>query len=168
VTDPPAPTKQSDSSDSGDTKFVVVARVPAKCRERPRRPPTFQRFAQSTARIVGTAGAFCAAMALIVVWAVTGPLFHFSDTWQLVINTSTTIITFLMVFVIQHTQNRDTEALRLKLDELIRAMSSARNDFINLEDLDDQQLQALHDEFQSLREERPSREQSRTPVTAEE
>jgi len=107
-------------------------------------------------------------MALIVVWALTGPLFHFSDTWQLVINTSTTIITFLMVFVIQHTQNRDTEALRLKLDELIRAMSSARNDFINLEDLDDQQLQALHDEFQSLREERPSREQSRTPVTAEE
>ena len=83
------------------------------------------------------------ACVLIIAWAVTGPIFHFSDTWQLVINTSTTIITFLMVFLIQNTQNRDTEALRLKLDELILATKDARNQFVTIEDLSDEELEAL-------------------------
>ncbi|HEX4340482.1 MAG TPA: low affinity iron permease family protein [Polyangiaceae bacterium] len=113
---------------------------------------TFQRFAQTTSKFVGTPMAFCVALGVVVVWGITGPLFHYSDTWQLVINTSTTIITFLMVFLIQHTQNRDTEALRLKLDELIRSADAARNDFIEIDDLSDEELRALHDEFQRLRE----------------
>jgi low affinity Fe/Cu permease len=95
--------------------------------------------------------AFCVALGLVLLWGLTGPIFRYSDTWQLVINTSTTIITFLMVFVIQHTQNRDTEALRLKLDELIRAADAARNDFIEIDDLGDDELKALHEEFQRLR-----------------
>ncbi len=111
----------------------------------------FRRFAEKTSETVGSAWAFAAAVIVIVGWATTGPLFHFSDTWQLVINTSTTIITFLMVFLIQYTQNRDTATLRLKLDELIRS-SHARNDFIELEELDDQELRALRDEFHQLRE----------------
>jgi len=114
----------------------------------------FQRFSASTAHLVGTPGAFCAAVLLIVLWAASGPVFGFSDTWQLVINTSTTIITFLMVFLIQHTQNHDSEGLRLKLDELIRAIDTARNDFIEIEELDDEQLEAMHAEFERLREQR--------------
>lgn len=111
----------------------------------------FRRFAEKTSETVGSAWAFAAAVVVIMAWATTGPLFHYSDTWQLVINTSTTIITFLMVFLIQYTQNRDTATLRLKLDELIRS-SQARNDFIELEELDDQELRALRDEFHQLRE----------------
>jgi low affinity Fe/Cu permease len=100
---------------------------------------------------VGSAWAFAAAVLVIVAWAATGSFFHYSDTWQLVINTSTTIITFLMVFLIQYTQNRDTTTLRLKLDELIRATRAARNDFIELE-LDDEELHELRNEFHALRE----------------
>lgn len=111
----------------------------------------FRRFAEKTSETVGSAWAFAAAVVVILAWATTGPLFHYSDTWQLVINTSTTIITFLMVFLIQYTQNRDTATLRLKLDELIRS-SRARNDFIELEELDDDELRALRDEFHQLRE----------------
>ena len=117
---------------------------------RRRRAGVFQRFSQATAHFAGTPLASSAAVLLVLAWATTGPLFHFSDTWQLVINTTTTIITFLMVFVIQHTQNRDTESLRLKLDELIRAVANARNDFIEIEDLSDEELRALHEEFQRL------------------
>ena len=136
-------------------KKLVVARVPCVSAGQGRhRTRVFQRFAQGTSKFVGTPLAFCVAVGLVAVWGSTGPVFHFSDTWQLVINTSTTIITFLMVFVIQHTQNRDTEALRLKLDELIRAVDAARNDFIEIDDLDDEELQALHTEFQRLRERR--------------
>jgi low affinity Fe/Cu permease len=98
----------------------------------------------------GTEFAFWRSMKLA--WAATGSLFHYSDTWQLVINTSTTIITFLMVFLIQYTQNRDTATLRLKLDELIRATREARNDFIELEELDDKELRSLREEFHALRE----------------
>lgn len=91
-------------------------------------------------------------MALLVVaaWATTGPLFDFSDTWQLVINTGTTIVTFLMVFVIQNTQNRDAKALHLKLDELLRSVAKARTTMVNLEDLSDEKLEDLHGEFQQL------------------
>jgi low affinity Fe/Cu permease len=109
----------------------------------------FQRFAQKTSEAMGTPWAFCGAALAVVVWAGLGPAFKFTDTWQLVINTSTTIVTFLMVFLIQNTQNRDTEALRLKLDELILVTREARNEFVEIEDLDDKQLKELE---RSLRE----------------
>jgi low affinity Fe/Cu permease len=107
----------------------------------------FRRFAQATSSAVGTPWAFVGAFAVVVVWAVLGPVFRFTDTWQLVINTSTTIVTFLMVFLIQNTQNRDTEALRLKLDELILAVKDARNEFVDIESLDDDELKRLEDEM---------------------
>jgi low affinity Fe/Cu permease len=87
-----------------------------------------------------------------VIWGITGPLFHFSDTWQLVINTGTTIVTFLMVFLIQNTQNRDAKAIHLKLDELIRSVDTARNSLVDLEDLSDEELGKLEDEFRKFRE----------------
>jgi low affinity Fe/Cu permease len=88
---------------------------------------------------------------VILVWLLTGPTFHFSDTWQLIINTATTIITFLMVFVIQNTQNRDAKAVHLKLDEMIRALKGARNQLVDLEDLSDEELEKLEEQFQRLR-----------------
>lgn len=96
---------------------------------------------------MGRPWAFAGAAGIVVVWAALGPIFQFSDTWQLVINTGTTIITFLMVFLIQNTQNRDTEALRLKLDELILATRDARNEFVNIEDLDDKVLESMEKEM---------------------
>jgi len=99
--------------------------------------------------MVGTPVAFLLALSVIIVWALTGPIFHFSDTWQLVINTSTTIITFLMVFLIQNTQNRDGKEIQLKLDELIRT-SHARNSFLDLDDVGDAELVALDQEFRDL------------------
>jgi low affinity Fe/Cu permease len=96
---------------------------------------------------VGRPWAFAGAAGIVVAWAALGPVFHFSDTWQLVINTGTTIITFLMVFLIQNTQNRDTEALRLKLDELILATAAARNEFVEIDDLDDEELEAIEHEL---------------------
>jgi low affinity Fe/Cu permease len=99
---------------------------------------------------VGSPPAFFLAICVIIIWAVTGPLFHFSDTWQLIINTGTTIITFLMVFVIQNSQNRDAKAIHLKLDELIRAVKGARNSMMELEDLSDDELRRFHDEFHKL------------------
>ena len=92
---------------------------------------------------------------IIVLWAATGPLFHFSDTWQLVINTSTTIVTFLMVFLIQNTQNRDAQVMHLKLDELIRAIKEARNELIELEGMSEEELKKLEGEFHRLRTEKP-------------
>src|ERR1017187_9624841 len=115
-----------------------------------RRPHFFRRFAHRTSNAVGTPTAFGLALGVVVVWAATGPLFHFSDTWQLAINTSTTIVTFLMVFVIQFAQNRETDAIRLKLDELITAIDAARHSMIAVDDLEDDELRALHDEFQRL------------------
>jgi low affinity Fe/Cu permease len=112
----------------------------------------FHRFARATARITGRAGAFMLALLIVITWAVTGPLFGFSDTWQLVINTATTIATFLMVFLIQHTQNRDAEAMQLKLSELIRATDGAKNDFADLEGLSDEQLQRLEKRYVALAE----------------
>ena len=112
----------------------------------------FRRFAHATARAVGSVWAFFLAFLVIVVWAVSGPLFHFSDTWQLVINTSTTIVTFLMVFLIQATQNRDSREIHLKLDELLRAISKARTDIADLEDLSDEELDGLLHDFHRARE----------------
>lgn len=110
----------------------------------------FHKVAATVSYLAGTGMAFVMAMSVIVVWGVSGPVFGFSDTWQLVINTSTTIVTFLMVFLIQNTQNRDGKALQLKLDELIRASRSARDSFIDLEDMDDDELAALNSEFQQV------------------
>jgi low affinity Fe/Cu permease len=101
---------------------------------------------------MGTPGAFIIALAIILVWAATGPIFHYSDTWQLIINTGTTVITFLMVFVIQNTQNRDSRAMHLKLDELIRANKAARNQLLNLEEMSDQELEELHRDFCQLQQ----------------
>src|SRR4249920_592836 len=112
----------------------------------------FRQFAQKAAHIVGTSWSFILAVTLIVIWATTGPLFHYSDTWQLVINTGTTIITFLMVFLIQNTQNRDAKAIHLKLDELIRGVKGARTGLVNLEQLSDSDLEKLHREFERLHE----------------
>jgi low affinity Fe/Cu permease len=112
----------------------------------------FRRFAARVAHGVGHAYTFLAALLLIAVWAATGPIFHWSDTWQLVINTGTTIITFLMVFLIQNTQNRDAKAIHLKLDELIMSIGAARNAMIDLEDLEDAQLEALEREYHNIRE----------------
>lgn len=113
----------------------------------------FSRFAKHTARASGRPGAFGLAALIIVLWLVTGPLFHFSDTWQLVINTGTTIITFLMVFLIQCTQNRDAEAVQVKLDELIRAIEGAHNALLDLEELEEEDLDRIRDTYTKLAEE---------------
>jgi low affinity Fe/Cu permease len=110
----------------------------------------FTRFAKWAARATGRPGAFIGAAAIIVLWAFLGPIFDFSDTWQLVINTGTTIITFLMVFLIQNTQNRDTEAMQIKLDELIRAVESAQNTMLDLEELDEAELDRIRAEYEQL------------------
>src|SRR5262249_9999733 len=106
----------------------------------------FSRFAQATAWWTGHAVAFLLAMAVVFAWVITGPIFNYSDTWQLVINTGTTIVTFLMVFLIQNTQNRDTLAIQLKLSELVLAMKGAENKFAAIEDLTDAELEKLHEE----------------------
>jgi low affinity Fe/Cu permease len=111
----------------------------------------FRLFAHRSAVMLGSAWAFTAAVLAILLWIVTGPTFHFSDTWQLIINTATTIITFLMVFLIQNTQNRDAKAMHLKLDEVIRALKGARNQLVDLEELSDQDLKKLEEQFRRLR-----------------
>src|SRR5215475_9758180 len=111
----------------------------------------FRSFAHRSSNLLGSAWAFCGAVLVIVVWIVTGPTFHFSDTWQLIINTATTVITFLMVFLIQNTQNRDAKAVHLKLDELIRAVKGARNQLVDLENLSDNDLKKLEQQFRRLR-----------------
>src|SRR5207302_3674997 len=105
----------------------------------------FRVFARRSSAILGSAWAFAAAILVIIIWGATGPTFHYSDTWQLIINTGTTIVTFLMVFLIQNTQNRDAKAVHLKLDELIRAMTGARNHLVDLEKLSDDDLKALEE-----------------------
>ncbi|HUR99451.1 MAG TPA: low affinity iron permease family protein [Pyrinomonadaceae bacterium] len=112
----------------------------------------FIHFARRTSSAAGRPRTFIIACSVILVWALTGPMFGFSDTWQLVINTGTTIITFLMVFLIQNTQNRDTEALQIKLDELIRAAKGARNEVIDLEELDETELEIMRKEYLALAE----------------
>jgi len=111
----------------------------------------FRRFSQRVARSVGAPWAFAVALVVVVAWAVTGPIFRYSNTWQLIINTGTTIITFLMVFVIQNTQNRDSQVTQLKLDELIRAIRPARNELVNMEGMSDEELLGLQRQFEDLR-----------------
>jgi low affinity Fe/Cu permease len=110
----------------------------------------FRRFAAGAATATGSPWAFVLAVLVILAWGITGPLFNFSDTWQLVINTSTTIVTFLMVFLIQNTQNRDTVAIQLKLDELLRGVVGARTSLVDLENLSDEDLALLHQQFARL------------------
>jgi low affinity Fe/Cu permease len=108
----------------------------------------FTKFAKKSAHITGLPGTFLLAFFIILAWAISGPLFHFSDTWQLVINTSTTIITFLMVFLIQNTQNRDSAALHLKLDELIRATKTAHDSLMDLEELEEDELEQIRTKYE--------------------
>jgi len=113
----------------------------------------FRKFAQKTSAVVGSPWAFIIAALIILTWAITGPAFGFSDTWQLVINTGTTIVTFLMVFLIQNTQNRDARAIHLKLDEIISSLETARNSMLIVEDLPDEKLAELQSEFNALHDE---------------
>ena len=126
----------------------------------------FQTFAHKTSSAVGSPWAFLLAALVILVWAVTGPIFRFSDTWQLVINTGTTIVTFLMVFLIQNTQNRDAKAIHLKLDELIRAKHGARNRMVDLENCTDEELDQIEREFKRVRDkaEREAQHRKREPA----
>src|SRR5215813_8147334 len=110
----------------------------------------FRRFAQRVARSVGAPWAFAAALVVVIAWAIAGPVFHFSNAWQLIINTGTTIMTFLMVFVIQNTQNRDSQVTQLKLDELIRSIENARNTLLDIEELTEHELIAMKDHYESL------------------
>lgn len=110
----------------------------------------FTRFAKATSRLAGRPGAFIMAVSALLVWAVSGPIFGFSDTWQLIINTGTTIITFLMVFLIQNTQNRDSEAMHLKLDELIRSTRGAHNALLDLEELEEEELDRIRVDYEKL------------------
>jgi low affinity Fe/Cu permease len=112
----------------------------------------FRLFARRSSAVLGSAWAFAIALFIVVIWALTGPTFHYSDTWQLIINTGTTIVTFLMVFLIQNTQNRDAKAVHLKLDEMIRALKNARNELVDLEELSDEDLKKLESEFKRVRE----------------
>lgn len=112
----------------------------------------FHKIAHRTSQVVGSPIAFIFAFLIILAWAISGPYFGFSNTWQLVINTGTTVLTFLIIFLVQNTQNRDAQAINLKLDELIRAMKSARNQLLNLEDLSDEEMETFHAQFQKLRE----------------
>lgn len=120
------------------------------------RPPKskswFTRFAKWTSRVSGRPVTFMLALVVILVWAITGPLFEFSDTWQLVINTGATIVTFLMVFLIQNTQNRDAEAIQIKLDELIRAVKGAHNALLDLEELEDEELDRMRARYEMIAE----------------
>ena len=122
----------------------------------------FTRLTKATAHIAGRPLTFVVATSVIVAWAVTGPLFSFSDTWQLVINTCTTIVTFLMVFLIQSTQNRDTEAIQVKLDEIIRAIGNAQNELLDLEELEEEDLDRIRDAYRQIAEKaRAKRQQKR-------
>ena len=124
----------------------------------------FSRLASRTAQLVGHPYMFLFAIVVLVAWAISGPFFHFSDTWQLIINTGTTIITFLVVFLIQNTQNRDAKALHLKLDELIRSHVPARNDMIDIEKLSDEELEELEKRYAAICEENKTRKARTQPT----
>jgi low affinity Fe/Cu permease len=128
----------------------------------------FRKFAQTTSQAVGSSWAFLMAVLIIVVWAGTGPLFQYSDTWQLVINTGTTIITFLMVFLIQNTQNRDAKAIHLKLDELLRGVKGARTHLVDLEAMSDAELDRLQEQFKRIRKAQAKDERATGELVTEE
>src|SRR6266568_5869049 len=123
-----------------------------------------EHFAAAATRWTGSTSAFIAAVGIIIIWLITGPIFHFSDTWQLVINTGTTIITFLMVFLIQNTQNRDAKAIHLKLDELIKGVKGARTGLVDLENLTDAELEKLQQQFTRLHHKERKRNGAGSPV----
>jgi low affinity Fe/Cu permease len=127
----------------------------------------FSRFASGTAELVGHPYMFLLAVVILIVWAATGPFLHFSDTWQLIINTGTTIVTFLVVFLIQNTQNRDAKALHLKLDELIRSHHPASDDLIDIQKLSDEELDRLEKRYQRIREACEARRGGREPDSGE-
>ncbi|MCD6051949.1 MAG: hypothetical protein K0Q55_3367 [Verrucomicrobia bacterium] len=138
-----------------DHLFVIMKTKPSKRRKQSlsaANPDTFNRVARKAAKVSGHPIAFGIAAGTILLWAVTGPVFGFSDTWQLVINTTTTIITFLMVFLIQNTQNRDSEAMQLKLDELIRASEAAHDALLDIEELTEEELDRIKTHYQHLAE----------------
>ncbi len=112
----------------------------------------FHKIASKVSVVTGSPTAFVTAIAIILIWALSGPTFHYSDTWQLIINTGTTIVTFLMVFLIQNTQNRDAKAMQLKLDELLKGVKGARTGLVDIEDLSDEELEKLHIEFKEMHE----------------
>lgn len=112
--------------------------------------PFFERFANSVTQLTGTSMAFIVAVLIIVLWAASGPFFNYSETWQLIINTSTTIVTFLMVFLIQKSQNKDSKAIQLKLNELIASLKGANNRMVNIEDLNENQLDELHEMYMNM------------------
>jgi low affinity Fe/Cu permease len=122
----------------------------------------FAHFSARASHLVGTSWMFLLALAGIIVWGATGPLFHFSDTWQLIVNTATTIVTFLMVFLIQNTQNRDARAIHLKLDEIIRSIHHAHNEMIDIEKLSDDELEGLAKQYERIREECDHRKAGQT------
>src|SRR5574338_9688 len=117
----------------------------------------FTHWARATSHATGRPGAFLLAVGVILLWAITGPIFHYSNTWQLVINTGTTIVTFLMVFLIQNTQNRDSQALQIKLDEIIRSLDAANNALLDLEDLEEKDLDIIRKDYERLAEEARTR-----------
>jgi low affinity Fe/Cu permease len=140
-----------------------------KSLQTPKTHSWFTRFAKAISRAAGRPATFCCAFAIIVIWAVSGPLFGFSDTWQLVINTGTTIVTFLMVFLIQNTQNRDSEAIQVKLDELIRSMQGAHLALLDLEELDEKDLDRIIKDYRDLaRQARKELKQGKTDTDVRE
>lgn len=131
-------------------RYVPASELQCAGRESPLRE-RFRYYANRVADGVGSPGTFGAGLFVVIVWAATGPVFHYSDTWQLVINTGTSVVTFLMVFLIQNTQNRDAAAMQLKLNELIRAMASARNTMLDLENGTEEEIAAMREEFTAIR-----------------
>ena len=144
-------TVKLDDAPPGPTPTVVVTG-----------PDRFGKFAARSSQYLGSRWAFLAAIGVILVWGVTGPVFHYSDTWQLIINTGTTIVTFLMVFLIQNTQNRDARAIHLKLNELIHAVDKAKNQMMNLENLSDMELDELTKTYETMRNTAEVRKEART------
>ena len=133
------------------SRRLEAAKVVADSGRKQTQGEAFGKFAADASGWLGSKWAFVAAIAIIAVWALTGPLFHYSDTWQLVINTGTTIITFLMVFIIQNTQNRDARAINLKLDELIHAIDTAKDQMMDIEKLSDEELDVIHEKYTKMR-----------------
>jgi low affinity Fe/Cu permease len=148
---PPLPHHQHQHPDGRLARAVDLARKETE--ERASLNTWFSGVASKTSQVVGSAWMFFAAILIIVAWGVTGPLFHFSDTWQLIINTGTTIVTFLMVFLIQNTQNRDAKAIHLKLNELVHALSKAHDELIDVEKLSDEELKSLENYYERVRKE---------------